>query len=120
MSRYIYLSIGSIAFVLGVIGVILPIIPTTPFLLVTSFCFARGSGEFNKWFTETKIYKKNFESFVKNKAMTLNQKIKLVGLAESMILIALIIVNNFYVKILLGCLMIFKMYYFIFRIKTIK
>lgn len=120
MDKYIYLSIGVISLILATVGVILPIIPTTPFLLVTSFCFARGSEKFNKWFIETKIYKKNLESFAKNKAMTLNQKIKLLALTEIMMLIALIIVNNFHVKILLVFLMIFKMYYFIFRIKTIK
>lgn len=120
MDKYIYLSIGVISLILATVGVILPVIPTTPFLLVTSFCFARGSEKFNSWFTGTKIYKKNLESFAKNKAMTLKQKIKLLAFTEIMMLIALIVLNNSHVKILLACLMIFKMYYFIFKIKTIK
>ena len=49
IKKYIYITIGLIAFVLGSIGVIIPILPTTPFLLLASFCFARGSDKFNNW-----------------------------------------------------------------------
>ena len=64
IKKYIYITVGLIAFALGAIGVALPILPTTPFLLLASFCFARGSEKFNIWFTNTKVYKKHLESFV--------------------------------------------------------
>ena len=67
IKKYIYIAVGLIAFLLGAIGVILPVLPTTPFLLLASFCFAKGSERFHKWFTESKIYKKHLESFVKEK-----------------------------------------------------
>ena len=70
VKKGIYICIGLVAFALGAIGVILPILPTTPFLLLASFCFAKGSERFNTWFINTKVYKKHLESFVKERAMT--------------------------------------------------
>lgn len=118
--KLIYISIGLIAFALGAIGVILPVIPTTPFLLLASYCFARGSKKFEAWFTQSKIYKKYLESFVKERSMTLKQKISLLAFADIMIAFPLFIIDNLYMKAFLVMLIMFKFYYFIFRIKTIK
>ena len=120
IKKYIYIAVGLIAFLLGAIGVILPVLPTTPFLLLASFCFAKVSERFHKWFTESKIYKKHLESFVKEKAMTLKQKITILAFADFMMAFPLILLDNLHVKILLVALIFFKFYYFIFKIKTIK
>ena len=45
--KYIYFILGMICFILATIGVILPILPTTPFLLVAAFCFSRSSYRIN-------------------------------------------------------------------------
>ena len=120
IKKYIYITVGLIAFVLGSIGVALPVLPTTPFFLLASFCFARGSERFNTWFTNTKLYKKHLESFVKERAMTLKQKISLLAFANFMLAFPIKLVDNMHVKLFLVGLVIFKLYYFIFRIKTIK
>ncbi|MGL5085249.1 MAG: YbaN family protein [Clostridium sp.] len=120
VKKYIYITIGLISFVLGAIGVILPILPTTPFLLLSSFCFAKGSDRFNNWFLQTKLYKKHLESFVNKREMTLKQKIAILAFADTMILIPIIFVNSMHMRIFLVCLIIFKLYYFVFKISTIK
>jgi uncharacterized membrane protein YbaN (DUF454 family) len=119
VKKGIYICIGLVAFALGAIGVILPILPTTPFLLLASFCFAKGSERFNTWFINTKVYKKHLKSFVKERAMTLKQKVILLTFADTMIAIPLITVDVLPMRITLIALILFKLYYFIFKIKTI-
>lgn len=118
--KYGYIIVGIITFVLGAIGTVLPILPTTPFLLLASFCFAKGSDRFNVWFTNTKLYKKYLDSFVKERAMTLKQKVTLVLFADFMLSFPLILSDSIHLKIFIAILILFKLYYFIFRIKTIS
>jgi len=49
MVRYIWLSFGWLFVALGVVGIVLPLLPTTPFLLVAAFCFSRGSPRLLAW-----------------------------------------------------------------------
>lgn len=118
--KLIFVIVGFIAFACAVIGVVLPILPTTPFLLLASFCFVRGSEKFDKWFKKTKIYKKHLETFVNERAMTLKQKLSILLFADFMIAFPLIILKGIAVKILLIIVILCKYYYFIFKIKTIK
>ncbi len=51
MSRFrlLWLIAGLVFLAIGAIGVILPLLPTTPFLLLTAYCFARSSPGMNRW-----------------------------------------------------------------------
>lgn len=120
VKKYFYITLGFIVLGLGLIGVILPVVPTTPFLLVTSYCFAKGSERFHNWFINTKLYKKHLESFVKERAMTLKQKVVLLSFVNCMLAFPLILVDVLPMRITIIILIIVKLYYFTFRVKTIS
>lgn len=120
IKKIIFVIVGFISLLLGIMGTVLAILPTVPFLLLTSYCFARGSNKFEVWFKSSKIYKKYLEDFILNKSMTLKQKIYISTFADIMIAFPLVILNNLYIKLFLIIVIIFKYYYFIFKIKTIK
>ena len=120
MKKAIFVGLGLLFFTLGAVGAVLPVLPTTPFLLVAAACFAKGSTRFNSWFLNTKLYKNHLDSFVRERAMTLRTKVGLCAFATTMLLIAFFIMSNIYGRILVLCVIAFKYYYFIFRIRTIK
>ncbi len=47
--RGVYVCLGCVSLVLGILGIPLPLLPTTPFLLLSAFCFARGSERLHDW-----------------------------------------------------------------------
>lgn len=116
----LFLIAGFIFLGAGVIGIILPIIPTTPFLLLASVCFVKGSKRFEVWFKGTKLYKKYVEDFLRHRSMTLKQKIFLNMFADSMIAIGFFSVDNLLVRVLLIIIVLYKYYYFATQIKTVK
>lgn len=114
----LYISIGFVCLGVGIVGIVVPLLPTTPLLLLSSFCFMKGSRKFDIWFKETSIYKRHLESFVREKAMTLSQKVTLLLFADVMILIPLIKLDQLWIRIILLLIIVYKYYYFIFHIKT--
>ncbi len=117
--RIIWLLAGFLAMGIGAVGVALPVLPTTPFLLLASFCLAKGSDRFHRWFTGTKLYKRHLESFVKNRSMTLKTKFSLLIPASCMLVLALLAMPNIYGRIFIVFLIVFKYVYFFTRIKTV-
>ena len=115
--KIIYIIIGLIATGLGFIGAFLPGLPTVPFLLLASFCFAKGSRRFDRWFKSTKLYKNHLEDFEKNRSMRLKTKITLLLFSSAMMLFPIIKFSNPYVRSAFVLLEVFKYYYFIFKIK---
>lgn len=120
IKRVLFTALGFIFFGLGAVGAFLPILPTTPFLLLSIACFSRSSQRFDNWVKNTKLYKKYLESFVQDRSMTLKTKISLCIFASTMLIIAFIAVDNLHARILIAAVILFKYWYFIFRIRTIK
>ncbi|UTY39150.1 YbaN family protein [Allocoprobacillus halotolerans] len=118
--KYIYLFIGMMSLALGCIGIVLPILPTTPFLLLAGFCFARSSKRVHQWFVSSKIYQKHLDSFVKRRAMTLKTKVCILSFASIMLAFPLILTDLLLLRLLIIGLYCFKYYYFLVKIETIK
>ncbi len=55
-ARILWLTVGFTALALGAIGVVLPLLPTTPFVLVAAFAFARSSERFHDWLLGHRIF----------------------------------------------------------------
>ncbi|MFH1185242.1 MAG: YbaN family protein [Chloroflexota bacterium] len=60
--RPLLITIGTLSVALGVVGMFIPILPTTPFLLLAAACYARSSDRFLHWL----LYNRWFGSYIRN------------------------------------------------------
>lgn len=116
--KIIFLTLAFLFLGLGAIGVVLPILPTTPFLLLASLFFAKGSDRFHQWFMKTGLYKKYLQDFIETRSMTRKTKIRILITSTSLLLLAFFMVPYVHAKIFIAIVMIVKYWYFIFRIKV--
>ena len=121
LKKILWIILGCIGVGIGAVGVVLPMLPAFPFLLLASFSFAKSSEKLHTWFINTKLYKKNLESYVAGKGMTWTTKIRvmitvtlLMGFGFTMMLL-----KSIYVPcIILACVWMFHIVYFIWGVKT--
>lgn len=75
MKRIVFIAIGSISLGLGILGVFLPVLPTTPFLLLSAWLYARSSARLYHWLLNHKYFGTYIKDFIEDKAISLPAKI---------------------------------------------
>lgn len=117
--KIMYLIAALIAFTLGIIGIFLPLLPTTPLLLLTSFCLLKSSDRLNEKFMKTKVYEKYVKSFREQGGMTLKAKLCLTIPVSILLLFMFIVINNYTMRMIIIVMWIVKVAVFT-KMKTIK
>ncbi|MGV0393512.1 YbaN family protein [Corynebacterium riegelii] len=77
--RYVYMIVGLVAFALGAAGVWLPILPTTPFLLLALMCFTRSSPRMERYLLRHDTFGPFIIDYYSGQ-LTRSQKLRIVGL----------------------------------------
>lgn len=111
---------GRLTLILGIIGVILPILPTTPFFLLTAVLFAKGSQRFHRWFMKTNLYQKYINQAFHKKEMSSRAKVKMMLVLCAFFAIGLFAAPVWYAKALIFLVAAGHFYYFVFKVRTIK
>lgn len=123
MNKVLYVILGCIGVVLGVVGAVVPMLPAFPFLMLAAFCFARSSEKLDRWFKNTKLYKNNLEDFVKGRGMTVKTKVRIMFTVTLLMSVGFTIMG---IKgIMTGCIFlasiwVFHIIYFSWGVKTIS
>ena len=78
IKKCILIYAGSLSLVLGVIGVFLPVLPTTPFLLLSAYCYLRSSKRLYQWLINHRVFGTYIYNYLTYRAIT--QRTRVVAL----------------------------------------
>jgi len=96
--RYALLTIGWLSVVLGVVGIFLPVLPTTPFLLLAAACFARSSERFYNWLVNHPRLGPWIRDYLDGNGIPLKGKVYAIGLMWISITVSCFLVPLFWAR----------------------
>jgi len=100
--RIILIISGTISTALGIIGIFLPLLPTTPFLILAAALYARSSLKLYSWLLNNRLFGKYINNYIEGKGIPLKAKIFSVFLLWLTILYSsFFIINILFVRVIL-------------------
>jgi len=112
--------VGTVTFILGLIGVFLPILPTTPFWLITAACYIRASDRIYGWFINNRFIGEQFHHILAGRGVPLRTKIISISLGWSVIgYTVLFVIDSPALKVVLVGVMLLQAFVLL-RMKTYR
>lgn len=110
--RYIFILLGCIAVILGTIGVVVPGLPTTPLVLLASWCFYKSSPRLQAWLMQS-FLGKYIQEYKAQGGVSIRKRIYIILLMASMVAISTIFfIQNTSIRIIvwiagiIGCIVV--------------
>lgn len=78
-------TVGTISLILGIVGIFLPVLPTTPFLILTAYLYAKSSERFYNWLMNHRRLGPYVRQWVEHRCLTLRTKLLALALLTAAI-----------------------------------
>lgn len=101
LKQYFLIILGSVSLALGFIGIFLPVLPTTPFLLLSSYCYLRSSESLYHWLMHHKIFGPYIDNYINNKSITRRTRNGMLVFLWCTLSISIFLAHNIYLKMFL-------------------
>ena len=102
LKKIILIAAGFVFVGLGALGIFLPLLPTTPFLVLAAFLFSKTSEKFHKWLLANRVFGPYLAHYESGTGVPKSLKIKTIALLWPSLLISGIIINAFWAWVLLA------------------
>jgi uncharacterized membrane protein YbaN (DUF454 family) len=118
--KWLLMTIGILAVGLGIIGIFLPLLPTTPFLLLAAACFIRSSDRLYQWLIHNRWFGSYLRNYREHRAIPLRAKgIALVLLWTTMTYSVFGLITHWAVRVIL-LLIATAVTLYLLRLKTLS
>lgn len=106
--RALYFTLGWLFFALGIIGVLLPVVPTTPFMLLALWAFSRSSDRFHYWLYHHRLFGPPLQQWSEHRVIPLYAKILSVSfMSISFVMMLFFSPLILWVKLVIATLMLY-------------
>ncbi|SEN49758.1 hypothetical protein SAMN04488134_101222 [Amphibacillus marinus] len=101
VKKIVFISIGSLSLLLAMLGIFLPLLPTTPFLLLSAYLYLRSSQRLYNWLINHPVFGSYIYHYIKYKAIPVKTKITAIIVLWLSMGFSIYIVSNVYLRIML-------------------
>jgi len=102
LKRRLLVATGFICVGIGVVGVVVPLLPTTPFLLLAAYCFLRGSPRWHAWLLGNRVFGRYIHDYLMYRAVPRRTKIGALAVLWACLGVSAGLVHVWYVALLLA------------------
>lgn len=111
-------GLGFLSFGIGVVGMFVPLLPTTEFIMLAAFLFAKSSPRFHAWLLGTKVYRTYVEPFLHRRGAPMRVKTRMAATSALVLGVSAILLRRWYVWIALGLCLAAICYVLFVRLPT--
>ena len=104
IKNWLLASAGTIALALGIIGLAVPVLPTTPLLLLAAFCYVRSSQRLYRWLLSNKVLGPYIVNYMKHRAVARRAKILAICMLWVSLGVSVFLIDVLWVRLLLAAI----------------
>ena len=112
IKRMLLTFMGMVFVCLGILGIVLPVLPTTPFMIIALWCFAQSSERFHKWLYEHSVFGPPLQQWDRHRVIPpIAKAIAVIAMIASTIYVTTYSGVPYYMEIAMGILFIYAAWY---------
>lgn len=119
LKKHLLIAAGSLSLGLGILGIALPVLPTTPFLLITAYCYMRSSQKLYNWLMNHRLLGPYLYDYMMYRGVRRKARTAALLFLWLTLSISIVVVSSFHLKLLLGLIGIAVSIH-LFMLKTIE
>lgn len=101
LKKSLLLVLGTLSLGLGIVGILLPVLPTTPFLLLAAFCYLRSSSRLYAWLINHRLFGPYIYNYLTYRAIERKVKYWTIGFLWITLGISIYLLDSFYLRLFL-------------------